>query len=148
MKVLRGIPVLLFLALPLSAQQSGTVTGTVTSDGSGLGSAQVILSQTQTGAQYGGLTNDSGRFNVIGVPAGSYNVSVQLIGYTAESRQLRVEAGGTHMADFTMTSTALALGGIEVFAERAEERRTPVAFSDVSKAQIQTQLGSRICRWC
>ena len=143
MKLVRGIPALLFLALPLSAQQSGTVTGSVTSDGSGLASAQVVLSQTQTGAQYGGLTNDSGRFNVIGVPAGSYNVSVQLIGYTAESQRLTVEAGGTHMADFAMTSTALALGGIEVFAERAEERRTPVAFSDVSKAQIQTQLGSR-----
>ena len=143
MKLVRGIPALLFLALPLSAQQSGTVTGSVTSDGSGLASAQVVLSQTQTGAQYGGLTNDSGRFNVIGVPAGSYNVSVQLIGYTAESRQLRVEAGGTHMADFAMTSTAIALGGINVLAERAEERRTPVAFTDVSKAQIQTQLGSR-----
>ncbi len=143
MKLVRGIPALLFLALPLSAQQTGTVTGSVTSDGSGLGSAQVVLSQTQTGAQYGGLTNDSGRFNVIGVPAGSYDVSVQLIGYTAESQRLTVEAGGTHMADFALTSTAIALGGINVLAERAEERRTPVAFTDVSKAQIQTQLGSR-----
>ena len=42
-----------------------------------------------------------------------------------------------------MASSAVSLGGIEVLAERAEERRTPVAFTDVSKAQIQTQLGSR-----
>ena len=143
MKVLRGIPVLLFLALPLGAQQMGTVTGSVTADGSGLASAQVVLSNTQTGAQYGGLTNDNGRFNVLGVPAGSYNVSVQLIGYSSESRQLTVETSGTHMLDFALTSTAVALGGISVLAERAEERRTPVAFTDVSKAQIQTQLGSR-----
>ena len=143
MKLVRGIPALLFLALPLSAQQSGTVTGSVTSDGSGLASAQVVLSQTQTGAQYGGLTNDSGRFNVIGVPAGSYNVSVHLIGYSTESMEITLEAGGTGVVDFAMTSSAVALGGINVLAERAEARRTPVAFTDVSKAQIQSQLGSR-----
>ena len=143
MKQLRTIPFLLFLALPLSAQQTGTVTGMVTADGSGLGSAQVVLSQSVTGAQYGGLTNDSGRYNVIGIPAGSYSITVQLIGYTAASQQLTIEAGGTATLDFALTPTALALGGIEVLAERAEERRTPVAFTDVSKTEIQTQLGSR-----
>ncbi len=143
MKQLRAIPFLLFLALPLSAQQTGTVTGMVTADGSGLGSAQVVLSQSVTGAQYGGLTNDSGRYNVVGVPAGSYSITVQLIGYTTASQQVTVSDGGTAQADFVMTSSALALGGIEVFAERAEERRTPVAFTDVSKAEIQAQLGSR-----
>ena len=147
MKLLRSTSCLLgaalFLALPLSAQQTGTVTGMVTSDGSGLGSAQVVLVQDQTGAQYGGLTNEGGRFNVVGVPAGSYTISVELIGYSSASQLLTVEGGGTVVADFAMTSSALALGGIEVFAERAEERRTPVAFTDVSKAEIQAQLGSR-----
>ena len=143
MKQLRAIPFLLFLALPLSAQQTGTVTGMVTADGSGLGSAQVVLSQSVTGAQYGGLTNDSGRYNLVGIPAGSYNITVQLIGYTTASQQVTVSGGGTAQADFAMTPTALALGGIEVLAERAEERRTPVAFTDVSKTEIQAQLGSR-----
>ena len=78
---------LLPLALPLSAQESATVTGTVTADGSGLASAQVVLSQLVTGAQYGGLTNDAGRYNIVGVPAGSYEVSVQVIGFTSESRR-------------------------------------------------------------
>ncbi len=143
MKLLRTTPFLLLVALPLSAQQSGTVTGMVTADGSGLGSAQVVLVRDQTGAQYGGLTNDSGRFNVVGVPAGTYSISVELIGYTAASQTLTVEGGGTAVVDFAMTSSALALGGIEVLAERAVERRTPVAFSDVSKSEIQAQLGSR-----
>ena len=142
MKLLRITPFLLVPALPLSAQ-TGTVTGMVTADGSGLGSAQVVMVQSVTGAQYGGLTSNSGRYTIVGVPAGSYAVTVQLIGYTAESQQLTVQAGGTAMLDFSLTPTALALGGIEVLAERAEERRTPVAFSDVSKTEIQTQLGSR-----
>ena len=143
MKRIYPILALLLAAMPVTAQDSGTVTGSVTSEGAGVGSAQVVLSQSVTGAQYGGLTNDSGRFNIVGVPAGSYAVSVQLIGYTADSQQLTVQAGGTAMLDFSLTPTALALGGIEVLAERAEERRTPVAFSDVSKTEIQTQLGSR-----
>ncbi len=143
MKLFRMSVPLLFLAAPLGAQETGTVTGAVTAGGTGVESAQVVLSQTETGAQYGGLANQSGRYNIVGVPAGTYNVSVHLIGFTAESQRVAVEAGGTAIVDFAMASSAVSLGGIEVLAERAEERRTPVAFTDVSKAQIQTQLGSR-----
>ena len=143
MKLFRMSLPLLFLAAPLGAQETGTVTGAVTAGGAGVESAQVVLSQTETGAQYGGLANQSGRYNVVGVPAGTYDVSVHLIGFTAESQRIAVEAGGTAIVDFAMASSAVSLGGIEVLAERAEERRTPVAFTDVSKAQIQTQLGSR-----
>ena len=143
MKLFRMSVPLLFLAAPLGAQETGTVTGAVTAGGAGAESAQVVLSQTETGAQYGGLANQSGRYNIVGVPAGTYNVSVHLIGFTAESQRIAVEAGGTAVVDFAMASSAVSLGGIEVLAERAEERRTPVAFTDVSKAQIQTQLGSR-----
>lgn len=143
MKPFRLIVPSLLLAVPLGAQESGTVTGSVTAGGSGAESAQIVLSQTETGAQYGGLANQSGRYNIVAVPAGSYEVSVQLIGFTAESQQIVLEAGATAVVDFAMASSAVSLGGIEVLAERAEERRTPVAFTDVSKAQIQTQLGSR-----
>ena len=143
MKRLYLMLALLPAALPLSAQESASVTGTVTAEGSGVGSAQVVLSQSATGAQYGGLTNDSGRYNIVGIPAGSYEMSVQVIGFGTESQQVTLSAGGTAMFDFTLTSTAVALGGIEVLAERAEERRTPVAFTDVTKGEIQNQLGSR-----
>ena len=63
MKRIYPILALLLAAMPVTAQDSGTVTGNVTSEGTGVGSAQVVLSQSVTGAQYGGLTNDSGRFN-------------------------------------------------------------------------------------
>ncbi|MXV97002.1 MAG: TonB-dependent receptor plug domain-containing protein, partial [Gemmatimonadetes bacterium] len=143
MKRLYLILALLPVALPLGAQQSATLTGTVTADGSAMGSAQVVLSQTVTGAQYGGLTNENGRYNIIGIPAGTYEVSVQVIGFTTATEQVSLNAGATAMLDFALTPTAVALGGIEVLAERAEERRTPVAFTDVTKAEIQAQLGSR-----
>ncbi len=134
---------LLPVAFPLNAQENGAVTGSVMADGSALVGAQVVLSQSETGAQYGDLTNQSGRYNVVGVPPGTYDVRVQLIGYRGETQQITVAAGDTEVVDFDMVATAVSVGGIEVLAERAEPRMTPVAFTDVPKSQIQTQLGSR-----
>ena len=143
MKLLRLAPILLAFALPLSAQQTGTVTGTVTAEGAGVVGAQVVLSHTETGAQYGGLTAAGGRYTVAGVPAGSYNIAVNMIGLAAEDDEVSVTSGETTTHDVAMTPSALTLGNLEVLAERAEPRKTPVAFTDVSKAQIQAQLGSR-----
>ena len=143
MKLLRIAPILLVIALPLSAQQPGTVTGTVTAEGAGVVGAQVILSHTETGAQYGGLTEAGGRYAVMGVPAGSYNFTIQMIGFSADAEVVSVTSGETTSHDVAMVPSALSLGSLEVLAERAEARKTPVAYSDVSKAQIQAQLGSR-----
>jgi hypothetical protein len=52
-------------------------------------------------------------------------------------------AGQTRTVDFRLGQEAIAIDAIEVFATRAIERRTPVAFTDVPKVQIQNQLGSR-----
>ncbi len=143
MKVTRALVPLLLVAFPAGAQENGSVTGSATAEGAGLEGVQVVVSHTETGAEYGGLTNARGRFSVMGVPAGRYSVTVRFIGFAPESREVVVEAGGAVVADFEMTTEAVALRGLEVLAERAEERRTPVAFTDVEKAQIQTQLGSR-----
>ncbi len=143
MKRLFYLIALLPLAAPLSAQQNGTVSGRVTADGSALASAQVVLSQSVTGAQYGGITNDNGRYEVEGVPPGTYDISVELIGYTTPTQQLTLDPGGSETADFDMVATAVSIGGMQILAERAEPRRTPVAFTNVRKSQIQTQLGSR-----
>lgn len=145
-KLLRAMAPLAVVALataPTEAQEAGSVVGSVTGDQGGLEGAHVVVSQTETGAEYGGLTNANGRFSVMGVPAGTYSVAVRFVGFVAEARQVEVEAGATVVADFAMMPEAVALGGIAVLAERAEERRTPVAFTDVAKAQIQSQLGSR-----
>ena len=143
MKLLRIAPILLVFALPLSAQQTGTVTGTVTSEGAGVVGAQVVLSHTETGAQYGGLTEAGGRYSVAGVPAGTYDLAVNMIGFSAEDERVSVMSGETTTHDVAMVPSALSLGSLEVLADRAEPRKTPVAFTDVSKAQIQAQLGSR-----
>ncbi len=143
MKLLRLTPILLAFALPLGAQQTGTVTGTVTAEGAGVVGARVVLSHTETGAEYGGLTAAGGRYTVAGVPAGTYNLAINMIGFSVDDEEVSVMPGETATHDVAMTPSALSLGSLEVLADRAESRKTPVAFTDVSKARIQTQLGSR-----
>lgn len=143
MKLTRAVALLWLAAMPAAAQEAGSVTGTVAAEGGGLEGVHIVVAATETSAEYGGLTNANGRFTVVGVPAGAYAVTARMIGFAAEPQEISVEAGGTAVVDFMMTPDAVALGGIEVLAERAEERRTPVAFTDVGKPQIQRQLGSR-----
>ncbi len=142
-RILGAVPLVFLGAMPLGAQQVGTVTGSVTRADAGVEGAQIVIVATGSGAQYGGVTNDAGRFNIVGVPAGAYEVSVEIIGYAAPMQAITLAADGVQVVDFALTATALSMGGIEVLAERAETRRTPVAFTDVPKATIQRQLGSR-----
>lgn len=129
---------------PISAQSTGTISGRVTGEGSPMNSAQVIVVNASSGAQFGALSNPQGRYTVSGLQAGTYLVQTQVIGYTSQIRdEVVVGAGQTVTLDFDLVSEAVSLGGVEVFASRAEDRRTPIAFTDVKKVQIQNQLGSR-----
>ncbi len=140
---LAALAVALLFAAPAAAQQTGTVTGRVTADGAGLPAVQVVLTSVSTGAQYGGLTNSDGRYNVINVRPGTFEVSVVAIGYTTPAQGVVVVGGQSVAVNFAMTTQAVDLAAIEVFATRAKTNETPVAFSDVRKVQIQNQLGSR-----
>ncbi len=140
---LAALAVAFLFAAPLAAQQTGTVTGRVTADGQGLQAVQVVLTSVSSGAQYGGLTNADGRYNVINVRPGAYEIGVVAIGYTTPSQGVVVVGGQSAVVDFAMTTQAVDLAAIEVFATRAKTNETPVAFSDVRKVQIQNQLGSR-----
>ncbi len=144
MKIVRTLTALVaFLALGAapSLAQTGTVAGRVTSEGQPLSGVQVVVTDLASGSQFGSLSGTDGRFSVP-VRAGTYDVQAQSIGYaTGRQTGVRVTAGQTTTLDFELTSEAVSLGGIEVFASRAEERRTPVAYTDVGKVQIQNQLG-------
>ena len=128
------------------AAQTGTITGRVTNEsGAGVASAQVVITDQQTGNQSGGLTQSDGRYTVAGLRTGTpYLIDVRMIGYGRQSvDDVRLTAAQTLTIDFTLTQEAIALDALEVFATRAQERTTPVAFSNVGKVQIQQQLGSR-----
>ena len=133
-------------ASDLAAQQAATITGRVTGEGgAGVASAQVVVTHEVTGVQTGALSGNDGGFVVEGVrPGGPYTVEVIMIGYGPQSATgVSLEAGQSLALDFSLSQEAIAFDALEVFATRAQDRQTPVAFTDVSKTQIQNQLGSR-----
>jgi len=137
----------LVVAGPLPGQQvdPGTVVGQVTQeDGTPLASARVVATSVQTGRQFGALTTADGRYVIIGLPPGSYRVEVRLIGYnTGRVDRVVVVSAEPTTTDFFMGTAAIALDALEVFATRAVERETPVAFSDVDKQQLEQQMASQ-----
>ena len=142
---------LLFFAFPgadLSAQgnEPGRVTGQVTDEnGAPMSGVQIVIVNQQTGHQSGALTQANGRYLVMGLrPGGPYRIEARMIGYGLEMvENVNLSAGGTFEADFALGTQAIAMDALEVFATRAIERKTPVAYTDVPKVQIQNQLGSR-----
>jgi outer membrane cobalamin receptor len=139
--------ILIITAGQLSAQggSAGNVMGRVTNeDGQTLTGVQVIATNQGTGSQFGALTGDDGRYTIEGLRPGLYIVVARMVGYDpGVEGDLRLTTGGTLEINFTLGVQVIALDAIEVFATRAIERVTPVAFSNVEKTQIAQQLGSQ-----
>jgi outer membrane cobalamin receptor len=112
-----------------------TVTGTVTSkdDGSVLPGVTVLAKGTTVGT----ITDLNGKYQ-INVPAGTQFLVFSYLGM--ETQEVAI-AGETLNVELMTVSEELV--EIYVIADRAKERETPVAFSDVTKEEIDYQLGSR-----
>ena len=123
------------VASPVAAQ-TGTVTGTITdaSNGAGIQSVQVYLVDTGLGT----LTNATGRFLILNVPAGSYTLRAERLGYATQDIQVSVSAGGTVAQNFLLESEALGLDEIVVTGTAGAARRREIGntIASVSVADI------------
>src|SRR5512143_174294 len=98
-----ALPFLLLLSIarPAAAQERGTISGKVSDRKSG--HALAFASVTVAEAKRGVLTDSEGQFVVSGLPAGTYNVRVQFLGYKAHSRAgVAVTAGKATTVNFAL----------------------------------------------
>ncbi len=121
---------------PLSAQQTGSVTGTVVASGSlrPLSGAQVFI----PGTGIGGLTNPSGHFVLLNVPAGQQNVQVQMLGYSTATQTVSVPAGSSVNADFQIDQTAIELNEVVVTGtgQATEKRKLGNTIATIDAAKL------------
>ena len=112
---------------PAAAQETGRITGTVTSAQNmrPLDGAQVSIE----GTGMGGLANAQGRYLLLNVPVGTHTVRVTMIGFGTSRQQVTVTAGEVATLDFALTETALALDEIVVTGTAAEVRAKEVGNS-------------------
>ena len=130
--------VLLFVILPTFVFAQNTVSGTVSdaSTGEALPGANVVLEGTNMGA----AASSDGTYSISNVAAGSYTVTASVIGYANASKTVNVSGAVT--VNLALAVSALELSALEVLASRAVER-TPVAYTNVSKAEMEARLGSQ-----
>jgi len=129
-RIVANILILSFSSI-LFAQM--TVSGTVTdaSTGNTLAGASVVVDGTDMGA----AADANGGYTLSNVPNGA-TLTASMIGYTDAS----ATAGST--VNFALAGSAIEMSGLEVLASRAGEK-TPVAFTNVSKADMDVRLGSQ-----
>lgn len=104
--MLRKLNVLIFIALALPvavlAQTTGKIAGTVTDaeTGRALIGASVVVADTTLGA----ATGSDGYYFIVGLPAGTYTIQVQFIGFQAQTvDSVEVSSDYTHELNFELT---------------------------------------------
>lgn len=107
--------------------QTGVVQGQVVDATSRrpLSDAQISIEGTGVGQ----LANASGRFVLLGVPAGEHVLRITLIGYEESEQEISVGAGQTVTIDVELSSTAISLDEIVVTGVGAETTRRALGAS-------------------
>lgn len=119
----------------------GTVTGKINDDMTGepLIGASVVLEGTTTGA-----TTDLDGVFTLDLPAGMQKLIITYVGFEDVVMDVNVANGETSkLGKIILKGKAIGLAGLDIIADRAKERETPVAISNVSKQQLEENLGSR-----
>jgi iron complex outermembrane receptor protein len=132
------VVLLALVSLPRAsdAQTDGSIHGTVRSAGDAavIASARVVVAGTGLGA----VTDQAGAYVITGVPAGTHQVRVRMIGFAEGAQTVTVTAGEVATADFTLERKVLALDAVTVTALGIERtrRETPYTMSEVKSAEI------------
>ncbi len=121
-------------AAPAMAQE-GTITGRVTdaATNQSLVSAQVFVVGTARGV----LTNANGGYT-LRIPAGTYTVRAQYIGYATAEQEVTITAGGSQAVNFQLEVGGLVLDGIVVTGARTQRSavETTVPVDVITAAEI------------
>lgn len=123
---------------PAASQQSGTITGVVSDAVSGqhLESASVTLD----GAPEGVLTNADGRYTMVGVAAGTHNLTFKILGYETLTAEVEVAVGETLERNVALDKGVIDVQELVVTGVARSTPRVKVPFTiekiDVADAPV------------
>jgi TonB-linked SusC/RagA family outer membrane protein len=128
-----------------TAQNTGTVRGTVTDQTTGqpLPATQVIIEGTSLGT----ITSETGTYLIPGVPVGTHTVEARRIGYATRSEEeVQVGAGQTATVNFSLHVTALSLDEVVVtgVSDPTSIRRVPFTVGQVGEDELQVPAPNAI----
>jgi iron complex outermembrane receptor protein len=124
------------LMMTVSFAFGQAITGFVGTGEEPLVGANVIVE----GTELGGVTDAEGKF-VIETGTGTFDITASYIGYVPQTKSVKVgDIVGS--VSFDLETDVVALTALEVLASRADET-TPVAYTTVSKEEMEVRLGSQ-----
>ncbi|PJJ48053.1 TonB-dependent receptor [Hymenobacter chitinivorans] len=132
-----------WLTLPLRAQTTGQISGTVRDRATqeALPGVTVVLE----GTDFGTATDEQGRYKLAGVPTGSYNLRASFVGYEALLRSnVSVTSGNANIINLELSAGAKQLGEVTVTASRAirvATAETPLSVQRLNTEEIKTFPG-------
>lgn len=132
--------VLFSLCISFAFAQSGSITGKIidTETKESLIGVTILVDGTNKGE----ITDLNGSFTIKNVPAGTQTIRIKYVGYEETIREVVVTDGQTvSIGEVFMLTNAIGLQEVEVFANMVDDRKTPVAVSNISELEIDEQLG-------
>ncbi|MCB0516940.1 MAG: TonB-dependent receptor [Chitinophagales bacterium] len=108
-------------------------------DNSSLYGATILVEGTTMGT----IAGADGYFMLRRVPQGEQTLIIRYLGYEDKSLSVNVGAETIDLGTIGLSSDAIGLQVIEVVADVAIDRQTPVAVSRIDAKTIQTKLGNQ-----
>ncbi len=123
-------------ALGSAQQTSGTITGTVIDRASQRPIADVQVSVV--GTQRGAITDQNGRYRIVGVPAGTQQLRVRRVGYASTTLPVTVVAGQPATADFAVAAAAAQLQEVTVNAITGQVQRRQESGTNIGNINVDS----------
>lgn len=145
---------LLAATVPLAAQDTGRIVGTIIDGETGnplVGAFAIVQHADGTRTNFGAAADLAGDFRIIGLPPGTYLLESSSVGYRKTTvTQIVIEAGGTVRLDLTLSPEAIEVGEVVVEARAVrnteaallKERQRASAVSDAISAEDISRAGA------
>ncbi len=135
MRKLTILIISLIVALTLNAQK-GVIKGTITDISSG---ESLIGVNVVYGPGMGTVTDIYGNYS-IELDYGQYSLKISYVGYETQSREITLNK---KLVQESFKMKTVVLSEVEVVADMAKTRETPVAFTNVTPLQLEEELASQ-----
>jgi len=139
-KITKWLLVAIVMVTSTAMFSQGKLTGVVKDDSGALPGASVLVAGTTVGA----TTDFDGKFT-LNVKTASGTLEVSFLGYKTKKVSFSVSGGTVDLGTIILEADSETLTEVVIFGvmDIATERKTPVAVSTITAAEIQEKLGSQ-----
>ena len=125
---------ILMLSLHLFATEKGKIAGRIVFENSDQPIENVAVSLETL--EKGTYSKENGTYILRDVPAGNYLLKFSLLGFQTKLLEITVSKDETTIANVELAQKAIKIENINVSANRATKRETPIAFTNISEDEI------------